>query len=143
MFRGLLGGIRAEIGTATALSSAGVRTDVTNLQMQEECGMADGNNNNSHMLSHLSSSSVGLTAAASLGLGSMGTALSASAGGGGGRTNDVIINHDADVCRQVKILITSGFGNNGLYRLMIDDAANKFTKTGEAAGYLTWLAVSQ
>ena len=130
MFRGILGGIRAEIVTATVLTSAGVRVDVTNLQ--EDLG-ADASS---------SSSSFSLTAP----LGCTGTAFSAAAsgwagaragagGGGGGSSsvvsNDVIVNHDADVCRQVKALITSGFSRNGLQHSKEDDAGNKCGKTGQ------------
>ena len=124
MFRGLLGCIRAEIVTATVLSSTGVRVDVTSLQ--EELETAD------------PSSSFNLLTAQ---LGCTGTAPSATVGIGagarGGRcegiwstANDIIVNYDADVCRQVKILITSGFSRNGLHESTEDDAGKSGNKTG-------------
>ena len=149
MFRGLLGGIRAEIVAATVLSSSGVRKDVS--QLLGDFG-ADGSSS-SHMLPYgvsstaanapLPSSSFSYTGQP----GATGTALNASMGlgaGAGGRAGargegggalapakDIIINHDADVCRQVKSLITSGFSKNGLQRANEDDTGSKRSKSGQ------------
>ena len=123
MFRGLLGGIRAEIVTATVLSSTGVRVDVTNLQ--EEVEAAEPSSTLSLFTAPLDCTGTALSAPAGMGAGGR------AGGGTSAIANDIIVNHDADVCHQVKILITSAFSRNGLQHSKEDDAGNKGNKTGQ------------